>query len=306
MGDDVRGAVPVSPPPPRDDQAKVSPPSRIREAGRRRQEAAKKRYAGSSAEHLWTRLNEMDFINRGMLFAAILLLCFFPFLIILSALAGKSAVAGLARHLGLNQQASTDLSHLFTSTTATSNAVTGTSYVFFVLGGIAVAASIQELYEHAFELEGRGMKNLLPQLLWLGAVIAGSLFAGWAGPTIGNAGGPVLLGTLGFALLTAFWLFSLWLLLARRVPWRGLLPSAIATAACWIGMEVVFSFIFSNTIISDNKKYGPIGVVFALMSWLIAIGVVIILGAIIGIVWRERQLSFSAAFRSLRRGRSRS
>jgi membrane protein len=38
---------------------------------------AKDKYAGSSAEHLWGRLTSMDFINRGMLFAATLLLCFF-------------------------------------------------------------------------------------------------------------------------------------------------------------------------------------------------------------------------------------
>ena len=56
-------------------------------------------------------------------------------------------------------------------------------------------------------------------------------------------------------------------------------------------MEVVFSFIFSGTVISDDMKYGSIGVVFALMSWLIAIGVVIILGAIVGVVWRERSRS---------------
>jgi membrane protein len=41
--------------------------------------------------------------------------------------------------------------------------------------------------------------------------------------------------------------------------------------------------------------------VFALMSWLIAIGVVIILGAVVGVVWRERSLSWSGALRRLRR-----
>ncbi len=40
---------------------------------------------------------------------------------------------------------------------------------------------------------------------------------------------------------------------------------------------------------------------FALMSWLIAIGVVIILVAVAGVVWRDRGLSFSAAFKKLRR-----
>ena len=43
-------------------------------------------------------------------------------------------------------------------------------------------------------------------------------------------------------------------------------------------------------VTASDKKYGPIGVVFALMSWLIAIGVVIILSAVAGVVWRERNL----------------
>ena len=45
----------------------------------------------------------------------------------------------------------------------------------------------------------------------------------------------------------------------------------------------------------------PIGVVFALMSFFIAIGVVIILGAAVGMMWQDRGLSFRAAVRKLRR-----
>ena len=52
-----------------------------------------------------------------------------------------------------------------------------------------------------------------------------------------------------------------------------------------------------------TRRYRPIGVVFALMSWLITIGVVIILGAVAGIVWQERNLSFRAALKKLPRFR---
>lgn len=38
--------------------------------------------AGSVAEDLWRRLDAMEIINQGMLFAATLLLCLFPFLIV--------------------------------------------------------------------------------------------------------------------------------------------------------------------------------------------------------------------------------
>jgi len=44
-------------------------------------------------------------------------------------------------------------------------------------------------------------------------------------------------------------------------------------------------------------------IIFALMAFLIAIGVVVILGAVTGIVWQERGLSFAAAFKKLRPGR---
>ncbi len=254
-------------------------------------------YAGSSAESLWKRLDEMDVVNKGMLFASVLLLCFFPFLIVANALAGRSTVTGLVRRFGLNQQAAADVSRLFTSAHATSSTISGAGYALFVLGGVAAATAVQDLYERAFGLAARGMRDVLRRLVWLAAVVGVGVLAGWAGPHVHSGGGPVLFTVAAFVLLTPFWWFTMWFLLGGRVGWPDLFPSALATAVCWIGMELVFRLIFSSTIISDDRKYGPIGVVFALMSWLIAVGVVIILGAVAGVVWRER--------RQLRAGRGR-
>jgi len=237
-----------------------------------------------------------------MLFAATLLLCFFPFLIVGDALAGRSATAGLARHAGLNKQAAAALGHLFAPAATTSNAVTGTaSVVFFVLGGIAAATALQQLYERIFKLESRGMKDIGRRLIWLALLIGGALVGGWAGPALRHAAGPVLLGIAAVAGTTAFWWLTLWILLAGRISWRRLFPSACATGVFYVGMVGVFSVFFSGTVISENKEYGPIGIIFALMTFLIAIGVVIILGAVVGLVWQERGLSFAAAIRKTRR-----
>ena len=196
----------------------------------------------------------MDFINRGMLFAATLLLCLFPFLIIANALAGRSAATGLARHLGLNKQAAADVGALFTSSAATSSAVTGTAWVFFILGGIAAATAIQGLYEAAFELEGRGARDMLRRLIWLAVLVGCSALAGWAGPALRGAGGPVLLGVIGLVVLTGFWWFTSWFLLAGRISWRDLFPAAVATAVFWLGMEAVFSVIFSGMVTSYDTQ----------------------------------------------------
>jgi len=50
-----------------------------------------------------------------------------------------------------------------------------------------------------------------------------------------------------------------------------------------------------------GMKNGPIGIIFALMSFFIAIGVVIILGAAEGLMWRDRGMSFRAAVTRIRR-----
>jgi membrane protein len=269
---------------------------------RRAAEWGKKKYAGSLAEDLWRRLDSMDFINRGMLFAATLLLCFFPFLIVVSALADRPVVNTLARHTGLNSQAAAEVGHLFASSAATASAVIGTaSMVFFVLGGIGAAAALQELYERAFRLPHRGMKDILYLLAWLAVLIGASLLAGWAGPGLRRAGGPVLLGVAGLAWSMGFWWLTTWILLARRLSWRKLFPAACATGLLYVGMQVVFWLFFSGIVISDARKFGPIGIIFALLSYLIAIGVVVILGAAVGLVWQERGLSITAILRKLRR-----
>jgi membrane protein len=45
----------------------------------------------------------------------------------------------------------------------------------------------------------------------------------------------------------------------------------------------------SGTIISDSKTYGTVGAIFGIMTWFIAIGAVIILGAVAGVVWEDRR-----------------
>jgi membrane protein len=272
---------------------------------RRAAQWGKKKYAGSLAENVWRRLDTMDFINRGMVFAATLLLCLFPFLIVVSALAGRPAAQSLTRYTGLNSQAAADIGHLFASPAATTSAVVGTaSMVFFVFGGIAAAAALQEIYEQAFDLPHRRIKDLPHRLAWLAALIGASLLTGLAGPGLRHAGGPALLAVAGLVWATGFWWLTMRILLAGRISWRALFPAACATGVLYVAMQTVFSLVFSAMVISDEHTYGPIGTIFALLSYLIAIGVVVILGAVAGRAWHERSPGTSETGRLPPPGRS--
>jgi uncharacterized BrkB/YihY/UPF0761 family membrane protein len=57
----------------------------------------------------------------------------------------------------------------------------------------------------------------------------------------------------------------------------------------------VFSqFYFSSQITSDSETYGTIGAVFAIVTWFIAVGAVIVLGAVASSVWNDRKAGRSS------------
>src|SRR5690242_9035843 len=107
---------------------------------------------------------------------------------------------------------------------------------------------------------------------------------------------PVSSGTAGgwlaplvtIAIMTPFFWWTMHFLLDGRIRWRTLLPSAVITGVFYGGLGVFSKFYFSETIISDSKTYGTIGAIFGIMTWFIAIGAVIILGAVAGAVWEDR------------------
>ena len=152
--------------------------------------------------------------------------------------------------------------HVFASSQATSSSITGAGYVLFVLGGLAAATAVQDLYERAYAMPSRGSRTCHARRSGWQWSSGSPSWQVRAGPHLGDAGGPILLGLIGLVALVAFWWFTMWFLLAGRVSGaRSSLP-AVATAICWVGMELVFRLTFSNTVISDYDKYGAIGVVF--------------------------------------------
>lgn len=62
----------------------------------------------------------------------------------------------------------------------------------------------------------------LPRLAaWLATLIVFGVPSNWLGPKLHDGGGPILLGAIGLAAVTAFWWFSIWLLLGGRLSSGG-------------------------------------------------------------------------------------
>jgi membrane protein len=169
------------------------------------------------------------------------------------------------------------------------NVATATSLLFVTAGTLAVAGSLQQIYEKVFH-QDRRLRGLYRLLIWLGVLCLTAVFDTVVGRPVRNAAdGAVLAVLVAVAIWAPFFWWSMHFLLAGRVRWRRLLPSAILTGVFFAGLGVFSKFYFSSTIISDSRTYGAIGAVFSILTWFIAIGAVIILGAVAGVVWEDRR-----------------
>ena len=249
-----------------------------------------RRYQGSFAQLLFTRLNALDFMNQAILFGAGVLLSLLPFLVLLSAFANERVDDDLALHLGLDHRAATIVSHLFTQHGAKWNSATALSLLVMVAGTITVVSALQAIYEKAFDQQHRGMRDLPRFVVWTIVMCAVVALPGLLAEPLGAL--PEGFGLLDFLTLAIFVPFVWWtmhFLLAGRVEWRRLFPSAVATGLFGAAFGVFSTLYFSSTIISDDRIYGPIGAVFDIVTWLVGIGAVIILGAVAGVAWQERR-----------------
>jgi membrane protein len=252
--------------------------------------SARDRFEGSLAQGFLARLKALDFADQAMLFGAGLLISLLPFAILLSAFATVRVDRDIALRLGLDPKAAGIVDGLFKSAPATANAATVTSLVFLFAGLLAVASSLQQIYENVFRQGHRGARDLGRLLIWLVMLGLTVVLVSVAVRPLSGAGASSWLAPLiSIVITTPFFWWTMHFLLAGRVRWRTLLPSAVSTGILYGGLGVFSRFYFSGTIISDSKTYGAVGAMFSIMTWFIAIGAVVILGAVAGAVWEERR-----------------
>jgi len=251
--------------------------------------AARGRLQGSFVQDFAARLKALDFVTWIVVFGASLMFSVLPLIILLSALADHRVDVDVTRHLGLNSQGAQIIRGLFHYSPTRPLSSIITAIIIGFAGTLVVAGSLQTLYERVFEQEHRGWRDVGRFVVWI--IILGCALTVEAildGPVRTNAG-PLVRSLLSLVGAMLFFAWTMHFLLAGRMPWRRLLRPAVATALAWLGLGVFSSIYFSSTIVSDTKIYGTIGAVFTLLTWFIAIGAIIFLGAVAGATWQGRR-----------------
>lgn len=209
-----------------------------------------------------------------------------------SAASSKDVAVEAVKRLGLD--ASSDTASLISEAIHTAESSRKAASVLGLAGllwtGLGVVNALQYAWNTAWQVPGRGLRDKAVGLAWLSG--AGVLFAG---SFILSAASQLLpwylapLGILaGLATGVGLWLWTAHTLPNRRVGWRALLPGALVGAAGFEILKLVASMIVPRVVASSSDLYGPLGVVFAALGWLLLFGRLVVYSAVIEVVlWEE-------------------
>jgi membrane protein len=254
----------------------------------------------SAAGSVWYRLNAVDFMNSSLQFAALGVLCLFPFLLVVSAGTGHDLRRTVITRMGLDHQAANDVNNLISGGSHAVTSLDVVGGILIILGAIGIASTMQAWYERVYDQTPakRWWKQLANRLLWLGGFIVYLASQEFIAVQLSDVGARIPIYLVTFVIAVVFYWWSLHVLLLGRLGWGELFPGGLATAVCITGLGIFSSLLFSGQIVSSDNDYGPIGVVMILLSWLIGIGVCFHLGAVVGRAWSERNGGASATTQS--------
>ncbi len=233
------------------------------------------------------RFVALEFFDRSLAIAAQMLVAFIPLIIGLTALiADDTAVAEeVIRRLGLTG-ASVELVMLLFDTDALpdQSAGIGTLSLFFLaLSLYLFGKRVRHLYERAYDLPASSAKSEWRSVWWV-LVLAFLVVAGSAARSVAFSGSlwvQVLVLLLSAAMT---WLFLWWsprFLLARRLSWRHAFPAGVITSV-GVTLTAIWSVVWLPRIIIDQaERYGAIGITFGIFTWLYALSLALVAGAVV-------------------------
>jgi membrane protein len=244
------------------------------------------RVEASAAGRVRRRWREVDIMNHGIILASLGLTLLIPALITITALMplGRDGgfAAGIIRRFGLSAQAADDVRQLFPSSQRVAGSTTAVSAVATLFWSFGWPAELGRGYQAIWALPDRKLRDLWRAIPWLASLIGVIAYAMVVGMIAEGTAGRVVQTVLAVPVVFLWAWWSQHLLLAGRVSWRALLPGAAVTTAALVGLSIAMSLYVPRAIVYNMDRYGPLGIIFVLLTWLVGFAVVMLGGPLVG------------------------
>jgi membrane protein len=220
----------------------------------------------------------------------------FPLLLVVIAVIGfmsgsnHDLASNLVKDLGLTGEAAKTMKQTIATARHSAKAASAVGLVGLAWSGLNLIAALQHGVNLAWQTEGQGFKAKLLGVPWLAgaAIIFTASFTlstllgflpGWLAPA------NVL---VGLAVDLGLFLWTFWLLGTVKVGVRALLPGAVSAALGFEVLKVLGSVYVPKLVASSSALYGSLGIVFAILAWLLFFGRLLVYSSVLNVVRYER------------------
>ena len=232
------------------------------------------------------RFQKVAGFDRAVALASSALTAMIPVAILIGALVPQGNGADLAERLidryDLTGGGAEAVRDIFAPTAGTSTSLGVFGALLLIIAALSFTRAVQRLFEQTWELPPLSVRNTINGLVWIAALALFLSASGWIHDLLGDGNLEIAASLCVVPLSAAFFVWSGWLLSAKRIARRDLVPFALIAAALTavysVGATVYVPHLFSTYA----TRYGVIGAVFAMISSLFCTMVIIVASAAVG------------------------
>src|SRR3954454_10637206 len=232
------------------------------------------------------RFQKVAGFDRSIALASSALTATIPLAIIASAVAsqlgGKGTADRIIERYDLSGGGAEAVKDVFSPASGTSTSVGIVGLLFLLIAALSFTRAVQRLFEQTWELTALSVRNTFNGLLWIGALALYLAVSGFIHAALGRSRLELGAALLAAPLTAVFLIWSAHVLSAKRIERTDLLPFGILGAGLLavysVGAAVYVPHLFSTY----STRYGVIGAVFAMISALFCVMVVLVGSAAAG------------------------
>src|SRR5215204_1571917 len=170
----------------------------------------------------------------------------------------------------------------FSPAAGTETELTVAGVLLLFVAVLSFTRAVQRLFEQTWELKPLSVRNSVNGLLWIAGLTAYMTASGWIHGAVDLSRLQIGANIVLIPVSIAFLVWSGWILTAKRLTRRGLLPfgvvGAVLLAVYSTGAAVYVPHLFE----SYATRYGVIGAVFAMISALFCVMLVVVAAGALG------------------------
>jgi membrane protein len=205
---------------------------------------------------------------------------------------GDDVAARIVENLGLTGRAARTVTDAIATAEKSRRVASVVGVIGLLWTGLGFAGALAYAYNAAWQVKGRGIRDRAVALGWfagLGVLAAATFVSTTAIEWLGAAVAALLLPA-GVALNVGLFLWTSWILPNRKVGIRPLLPAAIVGGVIFEVLKVIGTLVVPRLVADSSALYGTLGVVFAVLAWLLILGRLVVYVATIEVVsWEGRR-----------------